>query len=143
MKNIFLSFTRSSMKTLNFTSKNTKSFSKNFLKLKQIVLDKTKTNFTEEEISNFLHTNEISVTPSTVKFLPMLTFESTNFSKEMLKLLSVFDFPTPIQSQSWPIISNKHNLVSIAKTGSGKSLSFILPAITFVRTQKLSKSPLV
>jgi superfamily II DNA/RNA helicase len=146
MKNVFLSFTRTYTKSLHFAQKNSNQktfFTKDFLKLKQMVIDQTKKIFTEEEISNFLQTNEITVTPSNVKFLPMLTFASTDFSKEMLKLLSVFEFPTPIQSQSWPIISKKHNLVSIAKTGSGKSLSFILPAITYVRTQKLSKSPIV
>jgi len=31
--------------------------------------------------------------------------------------------PTPIQSQAWPILLNGHDLVGIAQTGSGKTLS--------------------
>jgi len=31
--------------------------------------------------------------------------------------------PTPIQSQAWPILLNGNDLVGIAQTGSGKTLS--------------------
>jgi superfamily II DNA/RNA helicase len=31
--------------------------------------------------------------------------------------------PTPIQSQAWPILLSGHDLVGIAQTGSGKTLS--------------------
>lgn len=33
-----------------------------------------------------------------------------------------FDAPTPIQSQSWPILLENRDVISIAKTGSGKYL---------------------
>ena len=31
--------------------------------------------------------------------------------------------PTPIQAQAWPILLSGHDLVGIAQTGSGKTLS--------------------
>lgn len=39
-----------------------------------------------------------------------------------------FDKPTAIQSQSWPIALQGKDLISIAKTGSGKTCGFLLPA---------------
>lgn len=33
-----------------------------------------------------------------------------------------FEEPTPIQSQGWPIALSGHNMVGIARTGSGKTL---------------------
>lgn len=40
-----------------------------------------------------------------------------------------------IQAQAWPIALSGRDLVAIAKTGSGKTLSYILPAIVHVRNQ--------
>jgi ATP-dependent RNA helicase DDX5/DBP2 len=40
-----------------------------------------------------------------------------------------FESPTPIQAESWPILLKGHNLVGVAETGSGKTLSFALPAL--------------
>merc|ERR1719458_1644601 len=39
-----------------------------------------------------------------------------------------FQAPTPIQAQSWPVALSDRDVISIAKTGSGKTLSFLLPA---------------
>ncbi|XP_058979555.1 ATP-dependent RNA helicase p62 isoform X2 [Musca domestica] len=43
--------------------------------------------------------------------------------------------PTAIQAQGWPIAMAGHNLVGIAKTGSGKTLGYILPAIVHINNQ--------
>ena len=43
-----------------------------------------------------------------------------------------FTAPTPIQAQSWPIVFSGRDMVGIAKTGSGKTLSFMIPAIARV-----------
>ena len=59
------------------------------------------------------------------------------FSHELHEELTKFDKPTPIQSISWPIALQKQNIVSIAKTGSGKSLAFIIPAILHIKSFKI------
>ncbi|KAH8347031.1 hypothetical protein KR059_004446 [Drosophila kikkawai] len=44
--------------------------------------------------------------------------------------------PTPIQAQGWPIAMSGSNFVGIAKTGSGKTLGYILPAIVHINNQQ-------
>eukprot|EP01080_Neovahlkampfia_damariscottae_P002059 gene2059-1565_t len=88
--------------------------------------------FKEEDVSNFFKANAITISGKQ-KFTPNLTFASTNFPKDILKKLEVFDYPTPIQAISWPIVRQKNNVVSIAKTGSGKTLAFVVPAIMHAR----------
>jgi ATP-dependent RNA helicase DDX5/DBP2 len=39
-----------------------------------------------------------------------------------------FDRPTAIQSQAWPIALENKDLICVAKTGSGKTCGFLLPA---------------
>jgi superfamily II DNA/RNA helicase len=41
--------------------------------------------------------------------------------------------PTPIQSQSFPIIMRGHDFIGIAETGSGKTLAFVLPAFIHIQ----------
>jgi len=41
-----------------------------------------------------------------------------------------FATPSPIQAQSWPILTKSYDVVGIAETGSGKTLAFALPALT-------------
>nr|XP_027187620.1 deoxynucleoside triphosphate triphosphohydrolase SAMHD1 homolog [Cicer arietinum] len=51
-----------------------------------------------------------------------------------------FSAPTPIQAQSWPIALQSKDIVAIAKTGSGKTLGYLLPAfIHLKRTNNNSK----
>ena len=38
--------------------------------------------------------------------------------------------PTPIQAQSWPVALRGSDLISIAKTGSGKTCGFLLPGFS-------------
>lgn len=46
-----------------------------------------------------------------------------------------YERPTPIQAQGWPIALSGSNMVGIAKTGSGKTLGYILPAIVHINNQ--------
>jgi len=51
-----------------------------------------------------------------------------------------FSEPTSIQAQGWPIALSGRDMVGIASTGSGKTLSYILPAIVHINSQpKLSR----
>ncbi|XP_048631594.1 DEAD-box ATP-dependent RNA helicase 14-like [Brassica napus] len=68
---------------------------------------------------------------------PLMSFETTGFPPELLrKVLSAgFSAPTPIQAQSWPIAMQGRDIVAIAKTGSGKTLGYLIPA--FMHLQRI------
>ncbi|XP_015699301.1 DEAD-box ATP-dependent RNA helicase 40 isoform X3 [Oryza brachyantha] len=50
-----------------------------------------------------------------------------------------FSSPTPIQAQSWPIALQNQDVVAIAKTGSGKTLGYLLPG--FLHIKHLQNNP--
>merc|ERR1719162_1923854 len=54
-----------------------------------------------------------------------------------------FATPTSIQSYAWPIGAEGRDLIGIAKTGSGKTLGFLLPAFSKVFQDRLDGSPSV
>ena len=46
-----------------------------------------------------------------------------------------FSSPTPIQAQGWPMALLGRDLVGLAETGSGKTLSYLLPAVVHINAQ--------
>lgn len=46
-----------------------------------------------------------------------------------------FAQPTPIQSQGWPMALLGRDLIGLAETGSGKTLSYLLPAVVHINAQ--------
>lgn len=46
-----------------------------------------------------------------------------------------FEYPTAIQAQGWPIALSGRDLVGIASTGSGKTLSYIIPSLVHINHQ--------
>ena len=46
-----------------------------------------------------------------------------------------YEHPTPIQAQAIPAIMSGRDLIGIAKTSSGKTLSFVLPMLRHVLDQ--------
>ncbi|MCI0921334.1 DEAD/DEAH box helicase [Sphingobacterium rhinopitheci] len=60
-----------------------------------------------------------------------MSFESLGLSPALLKNLADehFTIPTPIQLAAIPAIMNKKDVLAIAKTGSGKTASYVLPLI--------------
>eukprot|EP00599_Poterioochromonas_sp_BG-1_P008500 CAMPEP_0173143852 /NCGR_PEP_ID=MMETSP1105-20130129/6902_1 /TAXON_ID=2985 /ORGANISM="Ochromonas sp., Strain BG-1" /LENGTH=590 /DNA_ID=CAMNT_0014057457 /DNA_START=29 /DNA_END=1801 /DNA_ORIENTATION=+ len=61
---------------------------------------------------------------------PMVTFDSTPFSSNIRRSLELAGFKnaTPTQAQSWPIALQGRDIITVAKTGSGKTCGFLLPA---------------
>lgn len=47
-----------------------------------------------------------------------------------------YEKPTPIQSQAIPAIMNGRDLIGIAKTGSGKTIAFLLPMFRHIMDQR-------
>lgn len=68
---------------------------------------------------------------------PVFSFEETNFPDYVMTEIKKMGFktPTPIQAQGWPIALSGRDMVGIASTGSGKTLSYILPAIVHINNQ--------
>ena len=66
-----------------------------------------------------------------------LSFFHIIFIDDVLESIRAAGFiaPTPIQSQGWPMALSGRDLIGIAATGSGKTLSFILPALIHIRAQ--------
>jgi len=47
-----------------------------------------------------------------------------------------FSNPTPIQAQTWPVALQGRDIVAIAKTGSGKTLGYLIPAFILLRQRQ-------
>ncbi|XP_028074922.1 ATP-dependent RNA helicase-like protein DB10 isoform X2 [Camellia sinensis] len=78
--------------------------------------------------------HEISVSGDNVP-PPLTTFEATGFPSEILREVhhAGFSAPTPIQAQSWPIALQGRDIVAIAKTGSGKTLGYLIPGFMHLK----------
>ena len=67
------------------------------------------------------------------EYAPMLDFNATPFHESLKRVMKSEGFvsPTPTQAQSWPIALQQRDIISVAKTGSGKTCGFLLPVQTF------------
>ncbi|XP_037699691.1 probable ATP-dependent RNA helicase DDX43 [Choloepus didactylus] len=50
-----------------------------------------------------------------------------------------FQKPTPIQSQAWPIVLQGIDLIGVAQTGTGKTLSYLMPGFIHLDSQPITK----
>uniref|UniRef100_A0A673J9C0 RNA helicase n=1 Tax=Sinocyclocheilus rhinocerous TaxID=307959 RepID=A0A673J9C0_9TELE len=69
---------------------------------------------------------------------PVCTFEEAfaHYPGIMENIVRVgFKKPTPIQSQAWPIVLKGTDLIGIAQTGTGKTLSYLLPGFIHMDEQ--------
>jgi len=106
-------------------------FEKNFYKEHSDV-----TNRTREDIEAFFEENRINVTGNNIPN-PVLTFKEACYPAYILShiMKQNWEAPTSIQSLGWPVALSGRDLIGIAQTGSGKTLSFILPAILHIEAQ--------
>jgi len=65
---------------------------------------------------------------------PVTSFEEIGFPEYLMTSIRAqgFDAPTPIQCQAWPMALSGRDVVAIAQTGSGKTISFALPAMLHI-----------
>lgn len=63
-------------------------------------------------------------------------FHSMNLNKTLLDSISSYGYktPTPIQKKTIPKILKGHDLVGMARTGSGKTCCFVVPLLQKIRT---------
>lgn len=59
------------------------------------------------------------------------SFADAPFAEPIQKALQVAGYskPSPIQSRAWPVAMSGNDLIAVAKTGSGKTLGFLLPVL--------------
>jgi ATP-dependent RNA helicase DDX5/DBP2 len=72
---------------------------------------------------------------------PLVSFSKTPFSQPIRRALdnAGFTAPTPTQAQSWPIALSGRDIITVAKTGSGKTIGFLLPAFHRLTTHSASR----
>lgn len=68
---------------------------------------------------------------------PMRAFTDGGFPACVMEAISRAGFqePSPIQAQGWPVALSGRDMIGIAETGSGKTLSFLLPAMKHIQAQ--------
>jgi ATP-dependent RNA helicase DDX5/DBP2 len=66
---------------------------------------------------------------------PIQTFAEAPFDAKILHVFQQLGFtePSPVQAQAWPIALSGRDIIAVAKTGSGKTLGFLLPIFSAVR----------
>ncbi|CAH1723669.1 probable ATP-dependent RNA helicase DDX5 isoform X1 [Aphis gossypii] len=98
-------------------------------------------NRSKSEIEKYREEKEITLVGENIP-KPIFKFDESGFPEIIIKELKKQGFvePTAIQAQGWPIALSGNNLVGIASTGSGKTLSYIVPALIHISHQrKLSR----
>ncbi|XP_076928152.1 DEAD-box ATP-dependent RNA helicase 20-like isoform X2 [Bidens hawaiensis] len=90
----------------------------------------------DHEVAMYRGRREITVEGNDVP-KPVRMFHEAGFPAYCLEVISSLGFvePTPIQSQGWPMALKGRDLIGIAETGSGKTLSYLLPALVHVAAQ--------
>ncbi|KAM0720449.1 hypothetical protein Q7P37_004585 [Cladosporium fusiforme] len=70
---------------------------------------------------------------------PVENFDEAGFPGYVMNEVKAQGFakPTAIQSQGWPMALSGRDVVGVAETGSGKTLSYCLPAIVHINAQPL------
>lgn len=76
---------------------------------------------------------------------PWYTFADCDFDRSLLQEMvkAGFATPTAIQAYAWPVGCAGRDMIGVAKTGSGKTLGFLLPAFASILKQRLSGGPLM
>ncbi|KAK3709828.1 ATP-dependent RNA helicase dbp2 [Vermiconidia calcicola] len=92
----------------------------------------------QAEVDAFRHEKQIAITGRDVP-KPVENFDEAGFPGYVINEVKAQGFanPTAIQSQGWPMALSGRDVVGIAETGSGKTLTYCLPAIVHINAQPL------
>jgi len=121
------------LKTQDWDMNTLPKFEKSFYKEHPDVSERS-----EEDILAFRKEKAMAVQGTNVP-RPVETFDEAGFPQYVLSEVKAqgFEKPTAIQSQGWPMALSGRDVVGIAETGSGKTLSYCLPAIVHINAQPL------
>lgn len=100
----------------------------------------------DAEVSDFKNESEISIIGSGI-IRPIQSFKHAGFQPLLLKeIVKVgYEIPTPIQCQTLPVAMSGRDLIGLAKTGSGKTMSYVWPLLEHILIQpqmKLGDGPI-
>ncbi|XP_061740270.1 probable ATP-dependent RNA helicase DDX5 isoform X1 [Nerophis ophidion] len=89
-----------------------------------------------QEVENYRRVKTITVKGRNCPN-PIVNFHEASFPTYVMDVINKQNWtePTPIQAQGWPLALSGHDMVGIAQTGSGKTLSYLLPAIVHINHQ--------
>ncbi|KAK0873661.1 ATP-dependent RNA helicase dbp2 [Friedmanniomyces endolithicus] len=90
------------------------------------------------EVDAFRREQQITIQGNNIP-KPVETFDEAGFPGYVMNEVKAQGFakPTAIQSQGWPMALSGRDVVGIAETGSGKTLTYCLPAIVHINAQPL------
>jgi len=121
------------LRSVNWSNHDLKPFKKDFYTPSPEV-----TNRSRAEVEQFRAAKEIAIVQGHEHIgNPITTFEEGGFPEYLLKTMRKENFtePTAVQAQGWPIALSGQDLVSIAMTGSGKTMGYMLPGIIHCMNQ--------
>ncbi|PRT55360.1 ATP-dependent RNA helicase DBP2 [Wickerhamiella sorbophila] len=106
-------------------------FEKNFYQEDPVVTARD-----NNHIAEFRKQHEMTVRGKDIP-KPVESFKEVGFPDYILKEVEQqgFEKPTGIQCQGWPMALSGRDMIGIAATGSGKTLSYCLPAILHINAQ--------
>jgi ATP-dependent RNA helicase DDX5/DBP2 len=92
----------------------------------------------DAEIAEFRREKNMVVAGSNVP-RPVTSFDEAGFPNYVMNEVKQqgFDAPTAIQCQGWPMALSGRDVVGVAETGSGKTLTYCLPGIVHINAQPL------
>ena len=95
-------------------------------------------NRSARDVDAFRREKEITIQGKNVP-RPVENFDEAGFPGYVMSEVKAqgFTHPTAIQSQGWPMALSGRDVVGIAETGSGKTLTYCLPAIVHINAQPL------
>jgi len=100
--------------------------------------DPAVTNRSSRDVDAFRKEKEMTVQGRGIP-RPVENFDEAGFPTYVISEVKQqgFSKPTAIQSQGWPMALSGRDVVGIAETGSGKTLTYCLPAIVHINAQPL------
>ena len=96
-----------------------------------------------EEVAAFWKENDMKVYGGSPP--PFLTFEEANLPGPIMAAIATAGYPKPsvIQSTSWPAAMAKRDVIAVAKTGSGKTLGFLIPGFQIIMGNGSVQNPMM
>jgi len=116
------------LRQIDWSTQRLEKFEKNFY-----AEDKRVSSRSEREVEDFRRAKEMRVQGRNIP-RPVTNFDEVGFPDYLLTTIKQQGFaePTPIQCQAWPMALSGRDVVAISQTGSGKTISFALPAMLHI-----------